>query len=663
MKRLSLRRSLARRSSGELTGLHDLWVGGEPPVRRQELLRDLRAGMGESSTVSGVLGGVEGAADRVFRALMSAPGRAMKIKEVRKAAGKEGIQGRAVRGALSDLVGLGLACYMRPAENGKPTEYWGVPIEVSQALGGSKKSSDNLSKILSLRGWLEQHFAEDGEAEKARKMYRFLADDSALCARIDALDKELQVFFRVVAMEYGGVLPLSELADISPDLNPVMLRNGLEEASLGTLGDLDFEPFGIRHRGPVAILFNEAVLAFLQRAARNNEIAPSSDAGMGVGFVSNFSRFASFVEGETVRFTVRGSIFKSTGKRIAQDLIPNPGREFRRFEVLELEYRFARAYRYIDKTGMRSFRLTEDGKDFLGLPLLDKQRIMLDWLLEDRDLPGDLSHQLLLRRTALRYLKRLDPEIWYDAMALPFVARNHYLALLGAEENEATEKASFPVRSSADLKSLSWNLFTWIRKYLYLLGIVDVGYDENGRACGIRLTPNGAELLGILSGRELAGSGHLVVNPDFEVVLFPDKNSHQLVYMMDRFADRELTENLFHYRITPGSLHRGLAEGLSLEDVLNCLAENSRTPVPQNVSYSLESWAKKNGSVAWNGKETLSCDAPEILDRLSLHPQLRQAGFERVDSETIKIQTAVNPGDLSNWVQDFGVLFQEIRDE
>jgi len=629
MKRLSLSRSLARR---------------------------------ESSTVSGVLGRVEGAAERVFRALMSSPGRALSIEEVRKEAGKEGVQGRAVRGALADLVGLGLVGCIRPDENGRTLDHWGVPKEISLALGGSAKKGVNLAEILSLRGWLEHHFSGEGDAEKARQMYRFLADENAICARVDALEEPLRKFFLEVAKRHGGILPLGELREINPDLDAVSLRNGLEEASLGTLGDLDLESFGIRQRGPVAILFNEAVLAILQRSARQGEVVPKADAGMGVGFVSNFSRFASFVEGETVRFTVRGTLFKSTGKRISQGLIPNPGREFRKLEVLELEYRFALAYRYIDRTGKRSFRLTEDGKEFLALPLLDKQRIMLDWLLEDRDLPGDLSHQLLLRRTALRYLKRLDPEIWYDAMALPFVARNHYLSSLGADATEATEKPSFPVRSSADLRSLSWNLFTWIRKYLYLLGIVDVGYDANGRACGIKLTSNGAELLGILSGRELEGSGHLVVNPDFEVVLFPDKNSYHLVYMMDRFADRELTDNLFHYRITPGSLHRGLAEGLGLDEILECLATNSRTPVPQNVAYSLESWGRKNGSVTWDGKETLSCDAPEILDRLTLHPELRKVGFERVDPETLHIHAEVRTSELSSWVHDFGVLFREVSE-
>jgi hypothetical protein len=352
---------------------------------------------------------------------------------------------------------------------------------------------------------------------------------------------------------------------------------------------------------------------------------------------------------------VRGTIFKSTGKRIAESLIPNPGKEFRRREILELEYRFALGYRFIDRTGERSFRLTADGQDFLRKPLAAKQRLMLDWLIEDRDLPGDMAHQLRLRRTALRFLKRLEPGVWYDAMFLPFVARNHYLATLAAEIDSAAEAKSFPVRSSADLRSLAWNLFNWIRKHLYLLGVVDMGYDATGRASAIRLTKMGAELLEIIPGRDLEGAGHVVVNPDFEVVLFPDERSHELVYALDRFCERELSDSLVHYRITPGSLHRGLQQGVGLDEVLELLRDRSRTPLPQNVVYSLESWARSDGMVTLHDDGRLVCDTPEILDRLQLHPELGRIGLEREGRDTLRLLGPVDEGELNGWVRDFGV--------
>ena len=547
----------------------------------------------------------------------------------------------------------------------KALTYWGVPNEVAEARRRASAERPEPAELLTLHGHLERRFRQkNGEsaaagAEHARRMYRFLAAESAIAARADALPEELRRLVARVATRHGGIVPVAELDSIGARAEDApRLRLALEEAALGTVGEFDLERFGIRQRGQVLALFNEVAMALLLRSAREQPAKPHAIASFGVDFVSDFSRFASFVGDQHVRFTVRGTIFKTTGKRIAESLIPEPGREFRRREILDLLYRFALAYRMIDRTGERSFRLTQAGQEFLRLPLPDKQRQILDWLIEDRELPGDLAHQLRLRRTTLRYLKRLDPGVWYDAMFLPFVVRNHYLATLTPGADDGAEANSFPVRSSSDLPSLSWHLFTWIRKHLYLLGVVDLGYDEAGRACALRLTNLGAELLGLISGRELEGAGHVVVNPDFEIVLFPEERSHHLVYQLDRFAQRELTDSLYHYRITPGSLHRALAEGMRLDEIVHLLRTRSRTPLPQNVVFSLESWARSDGLVTWYEDGRLVCDSPEILDRLALHPEIGRLGPERVSPSTLRLHRLVAQDELAGWVADFGVALR-----
>jgi hypothetical protein len=562
-----------------------------------------------------------------------------------------------VRSALSDLVSTGLVAQLPSGRSGG-VQLWGVPEELGGVLQQVDDGGDEPMSLLTLSGWLARWFEKrqpgGNHGPQVRRMYKLLASDSAVLGRIAELDESFRKPFERIAVEAGGVLPMVQFEDFAPGISKKAFQAALEDASLGTVADLDLETVGIRQRGRVLILFHETVLAFLRAHGSGSEQPPENIASIGVDFVSNFSRFASFVEGDTVRFTVRGTIFKSTGKRIADQLLPNPGREFRRLEILELEYRFALAYRLIDRTGARSFRLTERGQEFLRQSRVEKQRQMLDWLIEDRDLPGDLAHQLRLRRTVLRYIKRIEPGRWYDAMFLPFVARNHHLATLSSGAARR-DNGSFPVRSSADLQSLAWNLFVWMRKYLYLLGIVDMAYDDTGRAVAMRLTQMGAELLDMLPGRELEGAGHLVVNPDYEVVLFPDRCSHELVYQLDRFCERELTDSLYHYRITPGSLHRALAEGMELDEVRDLLEKFSRTPLPQNVLYSLDSWARKGGMVTVNGKGILSCDHEEILDRISLHPGLQEIGLERLDHERLQLLGSWDADELRPWLRDFGV--------
>ena len=658
MVRISLARTLASRSESELIDLHDRWVGGSPPARRADMVQNLRNRMVDPVSVSNFCSGLYGALAPVFRILSEDAGDGHDFESLRSSATKEGVAERSVRPALADLVSTGLIAHVSQGSNGATKYLWGIPEELAAVLPEHGAQELVTSSPISLRGWLTEFYRKKMPAaaggEAVRKMYTLLAGEASVLSRLNNLDAPVRDVVEELAMRWGGLLPVGDYDELGSEIKIDPVIKALEKNSLGTRLALNLETSGIRQNGRVLCLFQEVVVAILNNHSLTGEPKPESIASIGVDFVSNFSRFASFVEGDTVRFTTRGTIYKSTGKRIAEQLLPNPGREFRRFEILELEYRFALACHFIDRTGARSFRLTPEAQSFLNMTLLEKQRLMLDWFVEDRELPGDLSHQLRLRRTTLRYIKRLKPGVWYDAMFLPFVARNHHLAALTSTEETVKDNASFPVRSSADMQSLSWNLFVWMRKYLYLLGIIDMAYDDTGRAVAIRLTRVGAELLDIIPGREIEGSGHVVVNPDFEVVLFPDSRCHDLVYRLDRFADREFTDSLYHYRITPASLHRALAEGMQLDTIIQLLNDNSRTPMPQNVSYSLESWARKGGLVTLSENGRLSCERKEVLDRITLHPELRGLGFDRLDDSTVQLHGEVEVESLSAWVRDYG---------
>ncbi len=664
MLKVNLARTLATRSDSELVDLHDQWIGGDPPAQRPKLLLALRTRMRDARAVRERASELRHEPAAVFRLLAAESGRAHSFERLRRDAESTGLATAGLRAALADLVAAGLVAEIPAARRSGaaaqvagPT--WGVPEEIAVVLDERLAVPGGPGALLTLSGWLEHRLRQRGlngpAGEQARRMYRLLANEQALAARVDGLTPEVRAFFDQATVRLGGIVPLDALPDLAPGLDPGHLGQALEQASLGTLCDLDLEPYGLRQRGDVLVIFHEAVLAHLKRVAAAQPARPAQVASIGTDFVSNFARFASFVEGDTVRFTVRGTIFKSTGKRISESLLPNPGREFRRLEILELEYRFALEAGMIDRTGERSFRLTPRGHDFVRKPLRDKQRLMLDWLTEDRRLPGDLAHQLPLRRTVLRWLKRFEPGQWYDAMFLPFLARNHYLATLPDLGQAAREAASFPQRSSADLQSLSWNLFLWIRKYLYLLGIVDMGYDASGRAMALRLTPLGADLLEMISGRSLESAGHLVINPDFEIVLFPDQRSHELIYELDRFCEREQKDTLYRYRITPGALHRALGQGMTLDEILALLRQHSRTPLPQNVAFSLESWARKSGLVTVHLDGRLHCELVEIVDRLALHPKLQRAGAERTSPDSLRLRLPIDRDDLAAIARDLGV--------
>lgn len=650
MAGVPLARALAQRSDSELLDLHDRWVGGAPPRGRAALLQELRNALADPARVRGEVAALSDEEQAVFEALCARIG-PTETARLREDLGPAARRNGDLVSLLADLLARGLVARLAARSPGAEPR-WAVPREVAAALRAPRTAPEGGPPALSLLDWLERRAGQTGGA--ARKLYRLVADEGGIRARVAGLEAPHREAVRRLAVDHGGLLAWDRVDELGAG-DAEALVEALAGASLGAAGELDLEDFGLRQRGRVVALFHEVVVAVLQGEAETHPVVPHEEASFGVDFVSNFSRFASFVEGDTVRFTARGTIFKSTGRRIAERLLPNPGKEFRRLEILELEYRFALERRLIERTGQRSFRLTSGGQDFLRLPLVEKQRVMLSWLLEDRTLPGDLTHQLPLRRLVLRWLKRLEPGRWYDAMFLPFVVRNHYLASLLEGRHDEEAPKSFPVRSSADLRSLSWNLFLWMRKYLYLLGVLDLGYDATGRAVALRLTRMGAELLELIPSRDLAACGHLVVNPDFEVVLFPEEGCHRLIHDLDRFCERESKDALYHYRITPGSLHRALAEGMGLDAILELLERHSRTPVPQNVAYSLESWARKSGLVTVHAGRRLHCELSEILDRLAAHPKLGAVGVERSAPEWLELGAPVAAEVLTEAARDLGV--------
>ena len=111
----------------------------------------------------------------------------------------------------------------------------------------------------------------------------------------------------------------------------------------------------------------------------------------------------------------------------------------------------------------------------------------------------------------------------------------------------------------------------------------------------MKVTSVGARLFGMRAPEgDVPGSGSLIVTPDFEVVHFPSGDDAALIHDLDRFCEREKSETVRHFRISDRSVKRALHEEWPSR-ILEVLEVNSRTPVPQNVLYSIKDWTKQDG--------------------------------------------------------------------
>ena len=548
-----------------------------------------------------------------------------------------------------------------------------VPADIGDTVLRRRRSQrQGIYDTFTLRGWLDRVYDDPARSarfspQRVRELYKMYANEAAAVARIDRLPEGLGDLVRKVILEFGGLLPrglFDRMETELPHWNGRRWGKILEESLVGTVQRLELGRYGIHHNDETLIVFNEVALAWLRRVAvPGDPDAPHDEAALGVDFTSNLSRFLGFIIDHDVRFTVRGEIFKTTEKRILQELIPNPGRELDRAEVLALLYRFSRHMNLIESTGERTFALTLHGREWEPQDLDTKLRALFEYVLEERELGGEYFHQVRMRRILLKLLKRIETGIWYDIMYLPFLARNNYLCAL---DDELTVDEYFQTRLAGghhvpmeDLQRMAWNLVGWVRKRLYLLGIVDLGYDRSGHPVALRLTRIGARLLGMSEVDEARPAiGSLVVTPDFEVVLFPTADDSELIHDLDRFCEREREGHTRHFRVSERTVKRALSEGMTLVRICQTLELNARTPVPQNVMYSIKSWASQAGLLFLTRDLRVRGEDPDRIRRFAHDPGVRTYVKKILSEHEVQLKSGVSVSRMHSLLRALDYLIE-----
>ena len=578
---------------------------------------------------------------------------------------------------LSMLVRHGLLVEVPgPESNGHPKakgdRAHAIPVDLGDAILRQRRAKRRgVFDLFTLRGHLDRRYEDPSRSSKTppsrlRELYKMYSNEAASVARVERLEPGLSGLVGKTIAEFGGILPkgLFERLETGLGWDGRRWRGLLEESLLGTVERVELGRYGIQHNDETLIVFNEVALAWLRRVAvPGDPDRPHEESERGVDLASNLTRFIGFILDHDVRFTVRGEIFKTTEKRIQEELIPNPGRELSREAVLGFIYRFARHHRLIESTGERTFALTAAGREWEPKDLESKLHELLDYAIEERGLPGEPYHHVRMRRILLRILKRVEPAVWYDLMYVPFLARNTYLASLDELSVEECFAGRFQAGAYApmeDLQRMAWNLAAWVRTRLHLLGIVDLGYDKSGRPVALRLTRIGARLLGILDGAPANGArtGSLVITPDFEVVLFPTGDDGELIHDLDRFCVRERQENVLHFRITEKTVHRALAEGMFLTRMVGTLEDHSRTPVPQNVLYSIRDWAAQAGLLRLSPDYVVRAENPEVARRFQQDPGVKSVLAAVVDERTSRMKAHGTPRRMQSFLRDLGYLVE-----
>jgi hypothetical protein len=146
------------------------------------------------------------------------------------------------------------------------------------------------------------------------------------------------------------------------------------------------------------------------------------------------------------------------------------------------------------------------------------------------------------------------------------------------------------------------------------------------RRAVFELTPVGAWLSGQRSDppeNPVLGTHPLTVLPSFEVVV--PRPTPRRVWALSAFADLTRLDRVSSYELTVKSIGRGLSAGLSTAQIVGFLEQQGGEPLPQNVAFEINEWARGLRRVIV--RETVLLEPDSAASSQKIADALTAAGF------------------------------------
>lgn len=269
-------------------------------------------------------------------------------------------------------------------------------------------------------------------------------------------------------------------------------------------------------------------------------------------------------------------------------------------------------------------------------------------------------------------LRQLAPEFLIDRVPDFPPSYYNYYSYYGQDNyyaaRQATEQNYYRGFARADLRSRDRRLRKdqdWdevegafmaqvLGESLRWLGVVDSGIGAGADALiAVRLTALGRRILRQDTGvaAPLPGGVALIVQPNFEVLVLDALGNLDLVARLDAFADSQSLDRAAIYTLTRASVVRGLAGGLSEEQIVATLEGEAASPVPQNVRQTIADWSREFERVHLL-RDVAVLEAPDAatLERWLADPALA-AGFARRLTPTVALLNEGAPTALAETLE------------
>jgi hypothetical protein len=115
---------------------------------------------------------------------------------------------------------------------------------------------------------------------------------------------------------------------------------------------------------------------------------------------------------------------------------------------------------------------------------------------------------------------------------------------------------------------------------------------------------------------------------------------------------------VLHFAISEKSVQRALIEGMYLRRILETLENNSRTPVPQNVMFSVRSWAVRAGLMHLGKDHVVACEDPELMKRFAHDPGVRPLIAETLSDTRVRLRPGGTLKRLTSLLRELNYLVE-----
>ena len=285
---------------------------------------------------------------------------------------------------------------------------------------------------------------------------------------------------------------------------------------------------------------------------------------------------------------------------------------------------------------------------------------LLDYAMKSGTRGMSSLHHRGLRRGFIDFMREREVGTWLEIAPTAVRARNRWLLEMVRPEQaqryqDRHKNAPFPKLATPD--GMLRFLQSWVIESLTRIGVVDQATRKGEkRPWAVRLGLAGGRALGLQINDSSVPQGlAMVINPDHEIIVFPENAGPDVLHELGRFAQREKADFALHYRLTRDSIQDAASAGLSTDEILSFLDEQTRHGIPDNVAYSIREWCEKLVRAEARRAWLLEMGSEEDLERVLQISEVAELVVRRISARIVELESDPVEAGLGNLLRDRGI--------